>query len=167
MKKLVFIFAVILVFALTDIVSYTQEENSYEEFKEVEFFSSVVVHIKGGSAKDLGLYENKIRPYILDQLKEIFSPKLKNPYSLRMIVESTSLADRKRFCNLTFMIWVMGSGDSMPYYVEAKAGNQLHNFWERKVLKEGLREEIPEEIKKLIREFIRELAHDFFATKEG
>ena len=167
MKKLIIVFMVVSVLALTAIVSYAQEENSYEEFKEVEFFSSIVVRIKGDSAKDLGLYENKIRPYILDQLKEIFSPKLKNPYSLRMIVESTSLADRKRFCNLTFMIWVMGSGDSMPYYVEAKAGNQLHNFWERKVLKEGLREEIPEEIKKLIREFIRELAHDFFATKEG
>ena len=96
MKKLIFIFAVILVFALTDIVSYTQEENSYKEFKEVEFFSSVVVRIKGDSAKDLGLYENKIRPYILDHLKEIFSPKLKNPYSLRMIGEDTSLADRKR-----------------------------------------------------------------------
>ena len=40
MKKLVFIFTVILVFALTDIVSYTQEENPYEEFKGVEFFSS-------------------------------------------------------------------------------------------------------------------------------
>ena len=167
MKKLVFIFAVILVFALTGIVSYAQEENSYEEFKEVEFFSSVVVYIKGDSAKDMGLYENKIRPYILDQLKEIFSPKLKNPYSLRMIVEDTSLADRKRFGNLTFMIWIMGSGDSMPYYVEAKAGNQLHNFWERKVLKEGLREDIPEEVKKLIREFIQELALDFFAAKEG
>ena len=170
MKKLVFILAVILVFALTGIVSYAQEENSYEEFKEVEFFSSVVVHIKGDSAKDLNLYENtenKIRPYILDQLKEIFSPKLKNPYSLRMIVEDTSLADRKRFGNLTFMIWIMGSGDSMPYYVEAKAGNQLHNFWERKVLKEGLREEIPEEVKKLIREYIQELANDFFAAKEG
>jgi len=166
MKKLVFIFAVILVFALIDIVSYTQEKNPYEEFKEIEFFSSVVVHIKGSSVKDLGLYENKIRPYILDQLKEIFSPKLKNPYSLRMIVEDTSLADRKKFGNLTFMIWVMGSGDSMPYYVEAKAGNQLHNFWERKVLKEGLREEIPEEIKKLIREFIQELDHDFFTTKD-
>jgi len=167
MKKLVFIFAVILVFVSIDIVSYAQEENPYEEFNEVEFFSSVVVHIKGSSAKDMGLYENKLRPYILDQLKEIFSPKLKNPYSLRMIVESTSLDDRKRFGSLTFMVWVMGSGDSMLYYVEAKAGNQLHNFWERKVLKEGLREEIPEEIKKLIREFIQELAHDFFATKEG
>jgi len=167
MKKLVFIFAVILVFVLTDIVSYAQEENPYEKFKEVEFFSSVVVRIKGDSTKDLGLYENKIRPYILEQLKEIFSPKLKNPYSLRMIVEDTSLADRKRFGNLTFMIWVMGSGDTMPYYVEAKAGNQLHNFWERKVLKEGLREEIPKEVKKLIREFIKELAHDFFTTKEG
>jgi len=84
-----------------------------------------------------------------------------------MIVESTSLADRKRFGNLTFMIWVMGSGDSMLYYVEAKAGNQLHNFWERKVVKDDLREKIPEEAKKLIREFIQELAHDFFATKEG
>jgi hypothetical protein len=167
MKKLVFIFAVILVFALTDIVSYTQEKNPYKEFKEVEFFSSVVVHIKGDSAKDMGLYENKLRPYILNQLKEIFSPKLKNPYSLRMIVEDTSLADRKRFGNLTFMIWIMGSGDSMPYYVEAKAGNQLHNFWERKVLREGLREDIPEEVKKLIREFIQELALDFFAAKEG
>mgnify|MGYP001033914506 CR=1 FL=1 len=167
MKKLVFIFAVILVFALSDIVSYAQEKNPYKEFKEVEFFSSVVVRIKGDSAKDLNLYENKLRPYILDQLKEIFSPKLKNPYSLRMIVEDTSLTDRKRFGNLTFMIWVMGSGDSMPYYVEVKAGNQLHNFWERKVLKEGLREEIPEEVKKLIREFIQELANDFFAAKEG
>jgi len=167
MKKLVFIFAMILVFALIDIVSYTQEENPYEEFREVEFFSSVVVRIKGDSAKDLNLYENKLRPYILDQLKEIFSPRLKNPYSLRIIVESTSLADKKRFGNLTFMIWVMGSGDSMLYYVEAKAGNQLHNFWERKVVKDDLREEIPEEIKKLIREFIQELAHDFFTTKEG
>jgi len=75
MKKLVFILAVILVFALTGIVSYTQEKNPYEEFKEVEFFSSVVVRIKGDSAKDLGLYENKenkIRPYILDQLKDDF-----------------------------------------------------------------------------------------------
>ena len=53
----------------------------------------------------------------------------------------------------------------MPYYVEAKAGNQLHYFWERKVLKEGLREEIPDDVKKLIREFIRELANDFFAAK--
>jgi hypothetical protein len=167
MKKLVFIFAVILVFALSDMVSYAQEKNPYEEFKEVEFFSSVVVHIKGASAKDMGLYENKLRPYILDQLKEIFSPKLKNPYSLRMIVESTRLTDRKKFGNLTFMIWIMGSGDSMPYYVEAKAGNQLHNFWERKVLKEGLREEIPDDVKKLIREYIQELAHDFFAAKEG
>ena len=166
MKKLIIIFVTVLVFTLGAIVSYAQEEKSHEEFKEVEFLSSVVVHIKGDSAKDLGLYENKIRPYILDQLKEIFSPRLKNPYSLRMIVESTSLADRKRFGNLTFMIWVMGSGDSMPYYVEAKAGNQLHNFWERKVLKEGLGEEIPEEVKKLIRKFIQELAHDFFATKE-
>ena len=167
MKKLVFILAVILVFALTGIVSYTQEKNPYEEFKEVEFFSSVVVRIKGDSAKDLGLYENKVRPYILDQLKEIFSPKLKNPYSLRMIVEDTSLADRKRFGSLTFMIWIMGSGDSMPYYVEAKAGNQLHNFWERKILKEGSREEIPDEVKKLIREYIQELVNDFFAAKEG
>jgi len=167
MKKLIIILVVVVIFTLGVIVSYTQEENPYEEFKEVEFFSSVVVHIKGGSAKDMGLYENKIRPYILEQLKEIFSPRLKNPYSLRMIVEDTSLADRKRFGNLTFMIWVMGSGDTMPYYVEAKAGNQLHNFWERKVLKEGLREEIPEEVKKLIREYIQELAHDFFATKEG
>jgi hypothetical protein len=125
------------------------------------------VHIKGDSAKDMGLYENKIRPYILEQLKEIFSPRLKNPYSLRMIVESTSLADRKRFGSLTFMIWVMGSGDSMLYYMEAKVGNQLHNFWEKKVLKEGLREDIPEGVKKLIREFIQELAHDFFAAKEG
>lgn len=166
MKKLVFIFAVILVFALTDMVSYAEEKNLHEEFKKVEFFSSIVVHIKGDSAKDMGLYENKIRSYILDQLKEIFSSKLKNPYSLRMIVEDTSLADRKRFGNLTFMIWVMGSGDPMPYYVEAKAGNQLHNFWERKVLKEGLREDIPEEIKKLIREYIQELAHDFFTTKD-
>jgi len=167
MKKLVIILVVVIIFTLGAIVSYAQEENPYEEFKEVEFFSSVVVHIKGGSAKDMGLYENKIRPYILEQLKEIFSPKLKKPYSLRMIVESTSLTDRKRFGNLTFMIWVMGSGDTMPYYVEAKAGNQLHNFWERKVLKEGLREEIPEEVKKLIREYIQELAHDFFTTKEG
>ncbi|MBA7564153.1 hypothetical protein ES708_05815 [subsurface metagenome] len=166
MKKLVFIFAVILVFALIDIMSYTQEKNPYEEFKEVEFFSSVEVHMKGDSAKDLDLYENKIRPYILDKLKEIFSPKLKNPYSLRMIVESTSLTDRKRFGSLTFMIWIMGSGNSMPYYVEAKAGNQLHYFWKRKVLKEGLREEIPDDVKKLIREFIRELAHDFFTTKD-
>jgi len=166
MKKLIFIFAVLLVFALTDIVSYTQEENPYKEFNEVEFFSSVVVHIKGGSAKDMGLYENKLRADILIQLKEIFSPKLKNPYSLRMIVESTSLADRKRFGSLTFMIWIMGSGDSIPYYVEAKAGNQLYNFWERKVLKEGLREEIPEEVKKLIREFIQELENDFFDAKE-
>ena len=38
MKKLVFIFTVILVFALSNIVSYAQEENPYEEFKEVEFF---------------------------------------------------------------------------------------------------------------------------------
>jgi len=167
MKKLVFILAVILVFALTDMVSYAQEENPYKEFKEVEFFSSVVVRIKGDSAKNLNLYENKLRPYILDQLKDIFSPRLKNPYSLRMIVESTSLADRKRFGSLTFMIWVMGSGDSMFYYVEVKAGNQLHNFWERKVIKEGLREDIPDDIKKLIREFIQELAHDFFAAKEG
>jgi hypothetical protein len=167
MKKLIFIFAVILVFALTGMVSYAQEENPYEEFREVEFFSSVIVHIRGDSAKDLNLYENKLRPYILDQLKEIFSPRLKNPYSLRIIVESTSLADKKRFGNLTFMIWVMGSGDSMFYYVEAEAGNQLHNFWERKVVKDDLREEIPEEIRKLIREFIQELAKDFFAAKEG
>ena len=165
MKKLIIVFVTVLVFTLGAIVSYAQEKNPYEEFKEVEFFSSVVVHVKGGSAKDMGLYENKIRPYILDQLKETFSPRLKNPYSLRMIVEDTSLTDRKRFGNLTFMIWVMGSGDSMPYYVEAKAGNQLHNFWERRVLKEGLREEIPEEVKKLIREFIQELANDFFAAK--
>jgi hypothetical protein len=82
-----------------------------------------------------------------------------------MIVESTSLAESERFSSLTFMIWVMGFGDSMPYYVEAKAGNQLHNFWETKVLKEGLREEIPDDVKKLIREFIRELANDFFAAK--
>ncbi|GAJ14934.1 unnamed protein product, partial [marine sediment metagenome] len=40
-----------------------------------------------------------------------------------------------------------------------------HNFWERKVLKEGLREEIPDNVKKLIREFIRELANDFFTAK--
>jgi len=80
-------------------------------------------------------------------------------------VESTSLADRKRFGSLTFMVWIMGSGDSTPYYVEAKAGNQLHYFWERKVLKEGLKEEISEEVKKLIREFIQELANDFFASK--
>jgi len=166
MKKLIFIFAVILVFALVDIVSYTQQENPHEEFREVEFFSSVIVRIRGDSAKDLNLYENKLRPYILDQLKEIFSPRLKNPYSLRIIVESTSLADKKRFGNLTFMIWVMGSGDSMFYYVEAEAGNQLHNFWERKVVKNDLREEIPEEIRKLIREFIQELAKDFFAAKE-
>ena len=84
-----------------------------------------------------------------------------------MIVEDASLAYRKRFGNLTFMIWVMGSGDSMLYYVEAKAGNQLHNFWERKVVKDDLREEIPEEIKKIIREFFQELAHDFFTVKEG
>lgn len=167
MKKLIIILVVVVIFTLGTIVSYAQEKNPYKEFKEVEFFSSVVVRIKGDSAKDLNLYENKLRPYILDQLKEIFSPRLKNPYSLRMIVESTSLNDRKRFGNLTFMIWVMGSGDSMPYYVEVKAGNQLHNFWERKVLKEGLREEIPEEVKKLIREFIQELANDFFAAKEG
>ncbi len=165
MKKLIMVFMVVSVLALAAIASYAQEKNLHEEFKEVEFFSSVVVHIKGSSAKDMGLYENKLRSYILDQLKEIFSPKLKNPYSLRMIVEDTSLADRKRFGNLTFMIWVMGSGDSMPYYVEAKAGNQLHNFWERKVLKEGLREEIPDNVKKLIREFIRELANDFFTAK--
>ena len=165
MKKLIIVFIVVSILALAVIVSYAQEKNLHEEFKEVEFFSSIVVHIKGSSAKDMGLYENKLRPYILVQVNEIFSPKLKNPYSLRMIVEDTSLADRKRFGNLTFMIWVMGSGDSMPYYVEAKAGNQLHNFWERKVLKEGLREEIPEEIKKLIREFIRELANDFFTAK--
>ena len=165
MKKLIIVFMVVSVLALAAIVSYAQEKNLYEEFKKVEFFSSVVVHIKGSSAKDMGLYENKLRSYILDQLKEIFSPKLKNPYSLRMIVKDTSLADRKRFGNLTFMIWVMGSGDSMPYYVEAKAGNQLHNFWERKVLKEGLREEIPDNVKKLIREFIRELANDFFTAK--
>ena len=167
MKKLIIVFMVVSVLALAAIVSYAQEENPYEEFKEVEFFSSIVVHIKGSSAKDMGLYENKLRPYILIQLKEIFSPKLKNPYSLRMIVESTSLADRKRFGSLTFMIWIMGSGASMPYYVEAKAGNQLHNFWERKVLKEGLREEIPDDVKKLIREFIQELANDFFAAREG
>ena len=72
MKKLVFILAVILVFTLIDIMSYTQEENPYEEFKELEFFSSVVVRIKGDSAKDLDLYKNKIRPYILDQLKDDF-----------------------------------------------------------------------------------------------
>ena len=165
MKKLIIIFIVVSVLALAAIVSYAQEKNLHEEFKEVEFFSSVVVHIKGSSAKDMGLYENKLRLYILDQLKEIFSSKLKNPYSLRMIVEDTSLADRKRFGNLTFMIWIMGSGDPVPYYVEAKAGNQLHNFWERKVLKGGLREEIPDDVKKLIREFIRELANDFFAAK--
>ncbi len=166
MKKLIIIL-VVVIFTLGTIVSYAQEKNPYKEFKEVEFFSSVVVRIKGDSAKDLNLYENKIRPYVLEQLKEIFSPKLKNPYSLRMIVEDTSLTDRKRFGNLTFMIWVMGSGDSMLYYVEAKAGNQLHNFWERKVVKDDLREGIPEEIKKLIREFIQELANDFFAAKEG
>lgn len=165
MKKLIIVFMVVSVLALTAIVSYAQEENSYEEFKEVEIFSSIVVHIKGSSAKDMGLYENKLRPYILVQFNKIFSPRLKNPYSLRMIVESTLLADRKRFGSLTFMIWIMGSGDSMLYYVEAKAGNQLHNFWERKVLKEGLREEIPEEIKKLIREFIRELANDFLPQR--
>ncbi len=167
MKKLTIVFIVIVAFVLTTNVSHAEEQKSYEEFKEVEFFSSVVVHIKGSSAKDMGLYENKLRPYILVQFNEIFSPKLKNPYSLRMIVVSTSLVDRKRFGSLTFMIWVMGDGDSMLYYVEAKAGNQLHNFWERKVLKEGLREEIPEEVKKLIREFIQELANDFFAAKEG
>ncbi|GAI75857.1 unnamed protein product [marine sediment metagenome] len=59
MKKLVFIFAVILVFALIDIVSYTQEKNPYEEFKEIEFFSSVVVHIKGSSVKDFCLQLRK------------------------------------------------------------------------------------------------------------
>ena len=165
MKKLIIVFMVVSVLTLAAIVSYAQEQKSYEEFKEVEFFSSIVVHIKGSSAKDMGLYENKLRPYILVQFNENFSPKLKNPYSLRMIVESTSLADWKRFGSLTFMIWIMGSGDSMPYYVEAKAGNQLHNFWERKVLKEGLREEIPDDVKKLIREFIQELANDFFAAK--
>ena len=165
MKKLIIVFMVVSVLALTAIVSYAQEENSYEEFKEVEIFSSIVVHIKGSSAKDMGLYENKLRPYILVQFNKIFSPRLKNPYSLRMIVESTSLADRKRFGSLTFMIWIMGSGDSMFYYVEAKAGNQLHNFWERKVLKEGLREEIPDNVKNLIEEFIRELANDFFTAK--
>jgi len=165
MKKLIIVFMVVSVLTLAAIVSYAQEQKSYEEFKEVEFFSSIVVHIKGSSTKDMGLYENKLRPYILVQFNENFSPKLKNPYSLRMIVESTSLADRKRFGSLTFMIWIMGSGDSMPYYVEAKAGNQLHNFWERKVLKEGLREEIPDDVKKLIREFIQELANDFFAAK--
>ena len=165
MKKSIMVFMVVLVLTLAAIVSCAQEEKSYEEFKEVEFFSSIVVHIKGSSAKDMGLYENKLRPYILVQFNKIFSPRLKNPYSLRMIVESTSLADRKRFGSLTFMIWIMGSGDSIPYYVEAKAGNQLHYFWERKVLKEGLREEIPDNVKKLIREFIRELANDFFAAK--
>jgi hypothetical protein len=35
MKKLIFIFAVILVFALVDVVSYTQQENPHEEFREV------------------------------------------------------------------------------------------------------------------------------------
>jgi len=165
MKKLIIVSMVVTVLILVAIVSYAQEKNPYEEFKEVEFFSSMVVHIKGSSAKDMGLYENKLRPYILVQFNEIFSPKLKNPYSLRMIVESTSLAERERFGSPTFMIWIMGSGDSMPYYVEAKAGNQLHNFWERKVLKEGLREEISDDVKKLIRKFIRELANDFFAAK--
>ena len=89
MKKLIIVFMVVSVLILVAIVSYAQEKNPYEEFKEVEFFSSIVVRIKGGSAKDMGLYENELRPYILNQLKEIFSPKLKNPYSLRMIVEST------------------------------------------------------------------------------
>lgn len=110
-------------------------------------------------------YAQEKNPHAEFKEVEFFSSKLKNPYSLRMIVEDTSLADRERFGSLTFMIWIMGSGDSMPYYVEAKAGNQLHNFWERKVLKEGLREEIPGDVKKLIREFIRELANDFFAVK--
>jgi len=87
MKKSIMVFMIVLVLTLAAIVSCAQEEKSYEEFKEVEFFSSIVVHIKGSSAKDMDLYENKLRPYILVQLNEIFSPKLKNPYSLRMIVE--------------------------------------------------------------------------------
>ena len=54
-QKLIIVFMVVSVLILVAIVSYAQEKNPYEEFKEVEYFSS----------------------------------KLKNPYSLRMIVEST------------------------------------------------------------------------------
>jgi len=49
MKKLIIILLAVVIFTLGAIVSYAQEKNSYEDFKEVEFFSSVVVHIKGDS----------------------------------------------------------------------------------------------------------------------
>jgi len=113
----------------------------------------------------MGLYENKLRPYVLLQFEEIFTPKMKSPYSLRKIVESTTLFDRKRFGRLIFVVWVIGNDYPMYYYIEAKAGNQLHYFWRRDVLKKGLKEEIPDDIKKVIKEFIQELANDFLRLK--
>lgn len=165
MKKLIFVFAVILVFTLITVVSHAQEQNPYEEFKGVDFFSSIDVLVKGDSAKDIGLNKSELRKYVMLQFNEVFSPKMERPYSLRVIVESTSEADKKRFGSLSFLIWVIGDDYPIPYFIEAKAGNQLHSFWKRYVLKKGLKEEIPGEVKKVIKEFIQELANDFFAVK--
>ncbi|GAG29877.1 unnamed protein product, partial [marine sediment metagenome] len=38
MKKLIIVFMLVSVLILVAIVSYAQEKNPYEEFKEVEFF---------------------------------------------------------------------------------------------------------------------------------
>jgi hypothetical protein len=44
MKKLIIVFMLVSVLALTAIVSYAQEENSYEEFKEVGNEKSTYTH---------------------------------------------------------------------------------------------------------------------------
>jgi hypothetical protein len=166
MKRVKIIFILILIFNFFSITFIAaQEVKTYEEFKKVEYFTTVEVNIKGDKAKDINLDRDELSFYALHQFKDIFSTKMKYPYRLRAISVNTSISNKISYGRLTFLIWIIGNDYPISYFVQAKAGNHVSYFWKREVLEKGLKEEIPDEINKIIKQFIQELAHDYFTVK--
>lgn len=166
MKKIKIFFIILILFSLLTMTALTQqEENSYEEFKEVDFFITVEVMVKGDIAEQIGLKRNTLSTFARDQFKEIFTKEMEMSYRARAFYKGMSLKNRLRYGRLSFLVWIMGTEDPVSYFVQAKAGNYVHYFWQRKVLKNGPQEKITGEVKQIMTQMIEELSRDYFRVK--
>lgn len=166
MRKLKMFFVILFLLSfLAMIVLAQKEENSYEEFKEVDFFITVEVMVKGDIAEQIGLQRNTLATFARDQFQEIFTKEMEMSYRARAFYKGMSLKNRLRYGRLSFLVWIMGEKDPVSYFVQARAGNYVHYFWQRKVLKNGPQEKIKEEVKQIMTQIIEELSHDYFNVK--
>jgi hypothetical protein len=142
----------------------TLERFYYSGFWTVERFALIDVTLEG-TAKKLGLNEDKLTDYLRLRFKNSFAGmEFKEPDSLVKVILNKDTAEK--YGSIHVKVWTVGDDYPVAFHLELQAGN-LTNEKEYRgaVLGYGSKQNVPDTIRKKIAELVEEAALAFFKAR--